>query len=116
MSDSATEPADAGRAGWPARIAVIGTGAMGSAFVAGLARAQPTGEEIEVVDVRRDVAEVVANMGLDIRATHTARSRKRPGIQTISLTLEVDAAEQIVRVLARLEGLPAVDSARRVSS
>lgn len=60
MSDSATEPADAGRGGWPARIAVIGTGAMGSAFVAGLARARPTGEEIEVVDVRRDVAEVVA--------------------------------------------------------
>lgn len=73
MSDSATEPADAGRGGWPARIAVIGTGAMGGAFAAGLARTRPAGEELEVVDVRREVADVVAAKS-HARVTEMARA------------------------------------------
>lgn len=60
MSDSATEPADAGRGGWPARVAVIGTGAMGGAIAAGLARGPRASAGLEVTDALPDVAGAVA--------------------------------------------------------
>ena len=78
----------------------------------------PVKVSLEVVDrpgVLRDIAEIVTTMGINMRTTHSSRSKKRPGTQTLTLELEVDQATQIVRALARLEGLPAVLSARRVA-
>lgn len=78
----------------------------------------PVKLSLEVVDrpgVLRDIAEVVSGMGINMRATHSSRSKRRPGTQTLTLELEVDQATQIVRALGRLEGLPAVISARRVA-
>ncbi|HVH99365.1 MAG TPA: ACT domain-containing protein [Enhygromyxa sp.] len=78
----------------------------------------PVKISLEVVDrpgVLRDIADVVSNMGINMRATHTSRSKKRPGTQTVTLELEVDQATQIVRALGRLESLPTVLSARRVA-
>ena len=80
---------------------------------------QPVKLSLEVVDrpgVLRDIAEVISNMGLNMRATHSSRSKRRTGTQTIALELEVDQATQIVRALARLDALPAVLSARRIGS
>jgi RelA/SpoT family (p)ppGpp synthetase len=77
----------------------------------------PVKLSLEVVDrpgVLRDIAEVISAMGINMRTTHSSRSKKRPGTQTITLELEVDQATQIVRALGRLEGLPTVLSARRV--
>lgn len=74
MSDAATEPADAGRGGWPARVAVVGTGAMGSAFAVGLADAGFS-NRLELVDVRSDVADAVAeDLGARVTDMATARS------------------------------------------
>jgi RelA/SpoT family (p)ppGpp synthetase len=78
----------------------------------------PVKVSLEVVDrpgVLRDIAEVVTNLGINMRTTHSSRSKKRPGIQMLALELEVDEATQIIRALGRLEGLPAVLSARRVA-
>jgi GTP pyrophosphokinase len=78
----------------------------------------PVKLSLEVVDqpgVLRDIADVISNMSINMRATHSSRSKKRPGTQTLTLELEVDAATQIVRALGRLEGLPVVISARRVA-
>ena len=78
----------------------------------------PVKVALEVVDrpgVLRDIAELVANQGINMRTTHSARSKKRSGVASMTLELEVDAADQIVRVLGRLEGLPAVLSVRRIS-
>ena len=78
----------------------------------------PVKVSLEVVDrpgVLRDIAEVITNLGINMRTTHSSRSKKRPGIQILALELEVDQATQIVRALGRLEGLPAVLSARRVA-
>ncbi|KIG14097.1 GTP pyrophosphokinase [Enhygromyxa salina] len=78
----------------------------------------PVKLSLEVVDrpgVLRDIADVISNMGINMRATHSSRSKKRPGTQTLTLELEVDQATQIVRALGRLEGLPVVITARRVS-
>jgi RelA/SpoT family (p)ppGpp synthetase len=78
----------------------------------------PVKISLEVVDrpgALRDIAEVISNMGINMRATHTSRSKKRPGTQTVTLELEVDQATQIVRALGRLDGLPTVLSARRVA-
>lgn len=78
----------------------------------------PVKLSLEVLDqpgVLRDIADLVSNMGINMRATHSSRSRKRPGTQTITLELEVDRAEQVVQALGRLEGLPVVISARRVA-
>jgi len=78
----------------------------------------PVKLSLEVVDrpgVLRDIAEIVSTMGINMRATHSSRSKKRPGTQTLTLELEVDQATQIIRALGRLEGLPAVISARRVA-
>ncbi|MCA9700759.1 MAG: bifunctional (p)ppGpp synthetase/guanosine-3',5'-bis(diphosphate) 3'-pyrophosphohydrolase, partial [Myxococcales bacterium] len=77
----------------------------------------PVKLSLEVLDqpgVLRDIAEVVSNMGINMRATYSSRSKKRPGTQTITLELEVDQAVQVIRALGRLEGLPAVISARRL--
>ena len=63
----------------------------------------------------RDIAEVVSNMGINMRTTHGSKSKKRAGTQTLTLELEVDETTQIVRALGRLEGLPVVISARRVA-
>lgn len=71
---------------------------------------------LELVDrpgALRDVAELIANMGLNMRATSTSRSKKR-GVAQMQLELDVDGADQIVRVLGRLEGLPAVMAVRRL--
>jgi RelA/SpoT family (p)ppGpp synthetase len=78
----------------------------------------PVKLSLEVVDrpgVLRDIAELISNMGINMRATHSSRSKRRPGTQTLSLELEVDEATQIVRALGRLESLPVVLSARRVA-
>lgn len=78
----------------------------------------PVKVALEVVDrpgVLRDIAELVASQSINMRATHSARSKKRQGVATMTLELEVDAAEQIVRVLGRLAGLPSVLSVRRIS-
>ena len=78
----------------------------------------PVKLSLEVLDrpgVFRDIAEVISTMGINMRTTHSSRSKKRQGTQTITLELEVDQATQIVRALARLEGLPVVLSARRVA-
>ncbi|MFO7561411.1 MAG: bifunctional (p)ppGpp synthetase/guanosine-3',5'-bis(diphosphate) 3'-pyrophosphohydrolase [Enhygromyxa sp.] len=78
----------------------------------------PVKLSLEVVDrpgVLRDIAEIVSAMGINMRTTHSSRSKKRPGMQTLTLELEVDQATQIVRALGRLEGLPTVLSARRVA-
>ncbi|PRQ08475.1 RelA/SpoT family protein [Enhygromyxa salina] len=78
----------------------------------------PVKLSLEVVDqpgVLRDIADVISNMGINMRATHSSRSKKRPGTQTLTLELEVDQATQIVRALGRLEGLPVVIMARRVA-
>jgi RelA/SpoT family (p)ppGpp synthetase len=78
----------------------------------------PVKLSLEVHDrpgVFRDIAEVISAMGINMRTTHSSRSKKRQGTQTITLELEVDQATQIVRALARLEGLPSVLSARRVA-
>lgn len=78
----------------------------------------PVKISLEVVDrpgVLRDIADVVSNMGINMRATHTSRGKKRPGTQTVTLELEVDQATQIVRARGRLESLPTVLSARRVA-
>jgi GTP pyrophosphokinase len=63
----------------------------------------------------RDIAEVVSNMGLNMRATHSSRGKKRSGTATVTLELEVDEATQVIRALGRLEGLPVVIAARRVA-
>lgn len=71
---------------------------------------------LELVDrpgALRDVADLIANLGLNMRATSTSRSKKR-GVAQMQLELDVDGAEQIVRVLGRLEGLPAVMAVRRL--
>lgn len=78
----------------------------------------PVKLSLEVLDqpgALRDIAEVVSNMSINMRATHSSRGKKRTGIQTITLELEVDQATQVIRVLARLETLPVVVSARRVA-
>ncbi|NVB39393.1 bifunctional (p)ppGpp synthetase/guanosine-3',5'-bis(diphosphate) 3'-pyrophosphohydrolase [Pseudenhygromyxa sp. WMMC2535] len=78
----------------------------------------PVKLSLEVLDqpgVLRDIADVISNMGINMRATHSSRSKKRSGTQTITLELEVDQSEQVIRVLGRLEGLPVVLSARRVA-
>ncbi len=78
----------------------------------------PVKISLEVLDrpgVLRDIADVVSNMGINMRTTHSSRSKKRPGTQTLTLELEVDQATQIVRALGRLDSLPAVLSARRVA-
>ena len=78
----------------------------------------PVKLSLEVVDrpgVLRDIAEIVSGMGINMRTTHSSRSKKRPGTQTITLELEVDQATQIVRALGRLDSLPTVLSARRVA-
>ncbi|PRP90126.1 GTP pyrophosphokinase [Enhygromyxa salina] len=78
----------------------------------------PVKLSLEVVDrpgVLRDIADVISNMGINMRATHSSRSRKRSGTQTLTLELEVDETTQIVRALGRLEGLPVVLSARRIA-
>jgi RelA/SpoT family (p)ppGpp synthetase len=78
----------------------------------------PVKLSLEVVDrpgVLRDIADVISSMGINMRATHSSRSKKRPGTQTLTLELEVDQATQIVRALGRLESLPVVIMARRVA-
>ncbi len=78
----------------------------------------PVKVALEVVDrpgALRDVAELIANLGINMRATHSARTKKRQGIAVMTLELEVDAAEQIVKALSRLESLAAVLSVRRLS-
>jgi RelA/SpoT family (p)ppGpp synthetase len=78
----------------------------------------PVKVALEVVDrpgVLRDIADLVASQNINMRATQGARSKKKPGVATMTLELEVDAAEQIVRILGRLAGLPSVLSVRRVS-
>ena len=78
----------------------------------------PVKVSLEVVDrpgAMRDIAEVVSNMGINMRATHSSRGKKRTGTQTVTLELEVDEATQVIRALGRLEGLPVVISARRVA-
>ena len=78
----------------------------------------PVKLSLEVIDrpgVLRDIATLVSNMSINMRATHSSRSKKRPGTQTLTLELEVDESTQIVRALGRLEGLPVVLSARRVA-
>ena len=78
----------------------------------------PVKISLEVADrpgALRDIAEVVSNMGINMRTTHGSKSKKRAGTQTLTLELEVDETTQIVRALGRLEGLPVVISARRVA-
>jgi (p)ppGpp synthase/HD superfamily hydrolase len=63
----------------------------------------------------RNIAEVVSNMGINMRTTHCSKSKTRAGTQTQTLELEVDETMQIVRALGRLEGLRVVISAQPVA-
>jgi RelA/SpoT family (p)ppGpp synthetase len=62
----------------------------------------------------RDIADVVAAEGVNMSAA-SADPRKGDGIATLRATLEIRQAEQLVRVLARIERLPYVQTARRVA-
>ena len=77
----------------------------------------PVKVNLEVIDrpgVLRDIAVLVSNMGINMRATHSSRSKERAGTQTLTLELEVDESTQVLHALGRLEGLPVVLSARRI--
>jgi RelA/SpoT family (p)ppGpp synthetase len=62
----------------------------------------------------RDIADVVAAEGVNMSAA-SADKAKGDGIATLRATLEIRQAEQLVRVLARLERLPYVQTARRIA-
>jgi GTP pyrophosphokinase len=77
----------------------------------------PVKVALEMVDrpgALRDIADLVASQNINMRTSHATRSKKRQGVAMMELELEVDAAEQIVRVLGRLAGLPSVLSVRRL--
>ena len=79
----------------------------------------PVKLRLEVVDrpgVLRDVAEIVSTLGLNMRATHSSRSKKRPGTQILELELEVAQSAEVMRVLGRIDAHPMVIAARRVSA
>jgi len=61
----------------------------------------------------RDIAEVIANEGLNLRAAQVD-ARGKSDIAIARLTIDVRESEQLVRVLAKLERLPYVVSAARV--
>ena len=74
--------------------------------------------EIQIVAVDRkgllrDIADAVATEGLNMLST-SARSDEREDVAIVDATLQVRQSDQVVRVLTKLERLPAVLSARRV--
>lgn len=62
----------------------------------------------------RDVAEVVAQEGVNVLRVE-AQGRTRDEDAVLEATLEIRNTEQLLRVLARLERLPYVESVRRVA-
>ena len=63
----------------------------------------------------RDVSELLTQSGVDVRAAR-AEARDRDGSARIRLTLECRSAEQVARVLGRLDRLPDVFAVRRAGA
>lgn len=62
----------------------------------------------------RDIADVVATEGVNMRAV-SADGTNRRGDATLSATLEIRNNEQLLRVLGKLERLPYVEHVRRIA-
>ena len=62
----------------------------------------------------RDISTLVSSLGLDILVVNT-HSQRRQRIAEIQLTIELRTLDQVSQLLARLEDLPGIISASRVS-
>ncbi len=61
----------------------------------------------------RDIADLVATEGINLTST-SARTEENEGTAIIDTTLQISNAEQLVRILAKIERLPFVLTARRL--
>ncbi|MEM6994927.1 MAG: bifunctional (p)ppGpp synthetase/guanosine-3',5'-bis(diphosphate) 3'-pyrophosphohydrolase [Myxococcota bacterium] len=62
----------------------------------------------------RDIADVVATEGVNMRSV-SAEGKNRNGEALVALTLEIRNNEQLLRVMAKLDRMPYIDSVRRVA-
>ncbi|MBC8066915.1 MAG: bifunctional (p)ppGpp synthetase/guanosine-3',5'-bis(diphosphate) 3'-pyrophosphohydrolase, partial [Deltaproteobacteria bacterium] len=62
----------------------------------------------------RDIADVVATEGVNMANTNASKNA-REGSSVITVTLEIRASSQIVRIINKVERMPGTRSVRRVS-
>jgi GTP pyrophosphokinase len=63
----------------------------------------------------RDITDVVATEGVNLAATTAVKNPKEQS-STITVTLEIRASEQVVRIMTRIERIKGTRSVRRVST
>jgi GTP pyrophosphokinase len=63
----------------------------------------------------RDIADVVATEGVNLAATTAVKNPKEQS-STITVTLEIRASEQVVRIMTKIERIKGTRSVRRVST
>jgi RelA/SpoT family (p)ppGpp synthetase len=76
----------------------------------------PVSLEVETIDrpgAFRDVANVISNLGVNMRSARS-QSDQSGQVATINVTIDATTAEDVVRLLGRLERLPVVIAVRRL--
>ena len=79
-------------------------------------RVYPVDIRVTAIDragLLRDIADVVAMEGVNMRSV-SAQGKDKRGQAILAATLEIRSSEQLLRVLSKLERMPYVESVRRV--
>lgn len=80
-------------------------------------RVYPVDIRVTAIDragLLRDIADVVATEGVNMRSV-SAQGKDKRGRAILAATLEIRSSEQLLRVLSKLERMPYVESVRRVA-